>query len=41
MTDRKKIYLEGKERGEELRGIEERKIIIRIYYMKNNLFSIK
>lgn len=40
MRDRKGVDADGRRDGEELRGIEEGEIIIRLYCMKK-MFSIK
>lgn len=39
MRDRKGVDADGRRDGEELRGIEEGEIIIRLYCMKKNVFN--
>lgn len=41
LSVRKGVNPKGKDSGKELGGVEGEEIIIRIYYMRKNLFSIK
>jgi hypothetical protein len=41
MRDRKGADLHGRGGGEGLRGVEGGETVIRIYFMRNNLFSIE
>lgn len=41
MRDRKEMVPDGRGGGEELEGVAGRETIIRVCYVKKNLFSIK